>query len=567
LNETINSWQFGKSLGEIDWGTANTAEQPSQSLTVTTESAVPAPPPLTPQQRYALSYGAYKSITTIADIIAMARIRVYVDDEEVQAGPAFDVMQRPAPGVSPRALLNAQTQWWLIAGEMASRSIAPMVPGGAGWITPLCPLRHFLEPVDPYNPETADDVKAWQVTFRTGQSRAIHGREISFDANFNPVDPFSIRGIAPLAVLGLVVDGGIGADRFSRDYIRNGARPATQVNLGQSATPDDREAYLRQFKNDFSYWNGNAGGVLVTSGSDKVSVDALGQAFDDSFIQYSLQAEQKCNRFWKIPGIVASTSDNSRHDTSGDEIEVFTDFTLGPISQIISEHLSRHLSRQYDPRNVTRSRPREQQKPRGERLERALAESKAAGRRLTAFVDLDEVPIIARSRLHKIEHVQKLREATMTSPHAACAFVGLHELNLDDRPERKELWQQNNIVCITKPEINKDLVPGIKSPEERDADVAKKLAPPTAPASRTRTPAKPRASRKVRKAFARDIGRLLIVKARDGEPLGLSEGDAIAEKHGIDTLEVRRVRSVTKSMSEPDVKAWLKTYQPEATDE
>ncbi len=73
------------------------------------------------------------------------------------------------------------------------------------------------------------------------------------------------------------------------------------------------------------------------------------------------------------------------------------------------------------------------------------------------FTDLREY--CKRMGWEVAEYAEKMRTAFMLSPQKAEEWVGL-DFD-DDRPERKELWVQNNQACVTRPELNSQLVPGV----------------------------------------------------------------------------------------------------------
>jgi hypothetical protein len=274
---------------------------------------------------------------------------------------------------------------------------------------------------------------------------------------------------------------------------------------------------------------------MVVAGKD-VKVEQLEQPFQDgAFMEMMKRGDLKVGQLYRVPAVNMGIYDKTRFDTANEERKLFLEETLVPQCELISEALQAQL---VDPffafSPVQRRRPR---KPNGDEgmsksLDRQFekARSERADSNLVVLIDTDTLPIASDVALAKAEYAEKLKSTFMLSPRRAEEWCGF---DFDDeRPERDEIWAQNNVVCITDPKLNASLVPGVKPDGEKPAGDGDKPKPAAEdkprPAAKKELSDDERALVEKAKRLFRGLRRLTLEKmATDEELWSLSDADPL----------------------------------------
>jgi HK97 family phage portal protein len=552
--DTFSDVVLDKSIHDDDlFGAPAPAAAGPSGLTFSTASR--RPNPYSPETRYRLSPAFNKSISIIANQISRAKWRFYTaNGNEIGSGRIIDLFNRPTPGMSMQSLLAELVSWWDIRGEMAFVS-EPDIDKSGG-ILPLNP--NMLTLREPIRPKHRGEVATWHYVFKNGKPQTIADLMIGFEANFN-TDPHSIRGLPPALTCGTQADSGIRAWNYNRDFFQNGAMPSALVNLGATARKSDVDSFRREFSEDYGHYAGNSHKIMVTKGSDKVSIDPLSQEFDGEFLKFMMQADDAIYAFYNVPGILQASSLNksSRYDTSAEELEIFLEMTLLPRMQRITELFQRDLIDRH--LQFTNFQRKNNKREGGDgsptpRLTKALEATleKAGGRNIVALLDPDTLPIMSKVMQLRAKSVGEVRANLGLSFTEAADWVGI---DIPHRVERDDIYVPNNQFNISDLKKNEKLIPGVAPKPEAAKPAAKKavVAEPV-------VEQKPEIPRKVRKAFAREMRALTLTKAASDEMWSLADGDAVAEKHGVPAVEVRSLFLKLRGAADP--REFFRTYDP-----
>jgi HK97 family phage portal protein len=421
-------------------------------------------PNLSPMEQYAQSVAVNAAVNAIAAQISKAKVRLFArnNGEEINGGPLFDILNRPAPKMTTRKFIREIVCWYNIAGKYAIYMNADGAGGTPTRLIPLCPYKLAHE--KPTMPRHPGDVHQWRYTWCDGTVEHIRGDYIAYDRMFNP-DPTSIDGLSPLVVGAVNTTAQVEAEKYNKVHFENAGVPSHIVVLPDGVPKQHREDFERKYRAEFGTYNSNAHKVMVVAGKD-VDVKPIEQPFQDgAFMEMMKRQDLKVGQLYRVPAINMGIYDKTRFDTAGEERKLFLEETLTPECEAISECLQQQVvDVHFAFSKFSVSRPR---KPSGNKFASKSAErlfekarSEHPDSPIVVCIDSDTLPVANEVALARAEYLQKLREAAMLSPFDACEFLGLDFE--DDRPERKEIWASGtNIVCITKPELNAKLTPGV----------------------------------------------------------------------------------------------------------
>lgn len=568
LTDLIN-----KGVRDVDWGNP-VMWQGTQSLagatgSVTVQAAQATKKNVTPYEAYSFNVAVNAAVGAIRSQFGQAQGRLFNrGGEEINGGELYDVLKMPAPGMSYCRWIEEIAAWYNIAGEFAIR-VGESTGGFPRTLTPLCPA--MLEAEKPVNPRTPGQVVQWRYAWADGATEYIRGDYLAFDRMFNP-NPFSIRGLSPLVVGAVQISGQIAAESYNKSFFDNGGIPSHLVVLPDGVPKAHREDFEKRYLSEYGRWNSNAHKVMVVSGKD-VKVESLEEPFQDgAFMEMMKRGDLKVGQLYRVPAINMGIYDKTRFDTANEERKLFLEETLKPQAAVLSATIQQQIiDRHYRFSNFSVRRPRK-----GERMSKSMdrlfekARSEQGDSPIIFLIDPDTLPVANEVALSKMEHVQKLRDATMISPDAATKFVGL-EVD-DERPERKEIWAENKFVCITDPDINAKLVPGVTGPDGKEPGENKPPAEKK-PAAKPKKELTPAEAKRVdyAKTVLFKLRKLALEKLSDGELFGLSDGDALnTNNDGVVWAEIRQIRHALRTICSDEsldkagkvdaAKTWLNRY-------
>ncbi len=499
---------------------------------------------LTPAEQYSLSIPVHSANAAIAQNISKAKGRLFTKSgEEIIGGPLFDLLRRPAPGLSYKKLIWEVSSWFNITGEFMIYQLMG-ADGKPARLLPLNPASALI--ANPTLPRTPGDIVAWFYTWADGVTDTLPAAQICFERDFNP-NPYSVRGLSKLLVGGLMVTAGHYIEKYNKQFFENGAVPSHIVTLGDGVPRQVREDFEKRWTAEFGRYSDSAHKVAVVSGKD-VKVAPIEQSFQDgAFMEMQKHINLKVGQLYRVPAINMGIYDNAtRFQTVNEERKVFIEETLAPQCELISDAIQHQIvDRHFAFSEVQRRRPR-LTKSMDAMLQKAQAENGESN--IIFLIDIDTLPVAHDVKLVMTENALKLREAYMISPAAAERWAGM---DFDDpRPEREEIWAESKYVCITDPSINAALVPGVKpageegeekpGEEKPDKPATKALDDPPPPVQLTHDS---RAVLKKAEKFYRALRRLTLERmAEDGELWSLTDGDALNELGEPLHTEIRKAR-------------------------
>lgn len=433
---------------------------------VTVQAAQATKKNVTPSEAYSFNIAVNAAVGAIMHQFGQAQGRLFNrGGEEINGGELYEVLKMPAPGMSYCRWIEDVAAWYNITGEFAIR-VGELEGNFPRTLTPLCPA--MLEPEKPVSPRSPGQVVQWRYVWADGATEYIRGDYLAFDRMFNP-NPYSIRGLSPLVVGAVQISGQIAAEAYNKSFFDNGGIPSHLVVLPDGVPKQHREDFEKRYLSEYGRWNSNAHKVMVVAGKD-VDVKSLEEPFQDgAFMEMMKRGDLKVGQLYRVPAINMGIYDKTRFDTANEERKLFLEETLKPQAAVLSAAIQQQIiDRHYRFSSVTVRRPRKGERTMGKAMDRMFekARSERPDSPIIFCIDPDTLPVANDVALAKMEHVQKLRDATMISPADATEYVGL-DIE-DDRPERREIWAENKFVCITDPDINAKLVPGVAGEKPGD---------------------------------------------------------------------------------------------------
>jgi HK97 family phage portal protein len=537
---------------------------------------------LTPTEQYELSIAVNAAVNVISSQISKAKLRLFSrNGEEINGGPLYELFRRPSKRMTIRRFVREIVCWFNIAGEYAIHLQA----GPDGVPVAMTALNPYALTIErPSQPRTLGDVAQWKYWWADGTTELIRADYLPFDKMFNP-NHGTVRGLSPLVTGGVQVSGSVAAERYNKTHFDNGGIPSHLIVLPDGTPYQHRKDFEQRYLAEHGYFGDNAHKVMVVAGKD-VRFESLEEPFQDgAFMQMMQRGDVKVAQLYRIPAINAGIYDKTRYDSAPEERKVFFEETLQPECESISECFQHQI---VDPHfafsKFSVSRPRRH----GEKVltksmdcvfEKARFDRPDSS--IIALIDTDTLPIANEIALAKMEHVEKLQEAAMISPADASEFVGLDIK--DDREERSQIWSKKGIVCITKPELNAQLTPGVGGgpggQKPGDGGAGAGSAPGGKPNKPSKSPAKKELTADDRNRLAQakrtlfDLRKLALSKMDGGEMFGLADGDAL--NTGQDKAvwaEIRAARHALRKICEDgaldkaakveQAREWFNKYKP-----
>lgn len=521
---------------------------------------------LSPEECYRLSIAVNAAVNAIARNISKAKIRLFTKNgEEINGGPLYELLRRPAAGMSQRKWLWEAACWLNIAGELPVW--AQENAGQVNALPILCPTQLFIKsPVVP--PRSIDEVVQWRYRWADGGESLIRGDHLLFERLFN-TDHASVRGLSPLVTGTVEVTAQHNASLYNKTFFDNNAIPSHILKLPDGVPEATRKDIERRYLSEHGVYGNNAHKTFVISGNDAEFMP-IEQPFQEAaFVELQKRVDYKVGQLYRVPAIELGIYDKTRFDTAAEERKLFVESTLMPQIDALTEMLQHGLvDRFFGLSQFTVSRPRATRKPvpdgtqgrktRFERMvEKAMDERPTTGR-IVLLIDADTMPVMGDVRLAKMEHAEKLQKTYKLSANQTAEYLGddLPDEGADE-PARTNVFTENNLVDQTDPERNKKFVPGLipkPAGEGAGAGASGGAKPPSAKSDDLSTPLShsphpvtctPESREKIEKAqkFLRELRRRTIDRMVGDEELwSLSEADSINELGPEMAKEIRLLR-------------------------
>jgi hypothetical protein len=358
---------------------------------------------------------------------------------------------------------------------------------------------------------------------------------------------------------------------YNKTFFQNDSIPQGMLVLPEGLPRAQREDFERKFLSQFQsdHRRHNWHKMFVASGGKDVRFEPIEQPFQDgAFMESQKHSDEKIGQMFGVPPIEMHNLAKTRFDTADDERRMFAETTiqyhLGRLQRTIQTQL-------IDPYFALSEY--ETGKPVGKSLERQYEKArtgKGPGS-IVLLLDADTMPIMVSVRASIIESAKAFRDTTMASAEATNKYFNIELDDPQNDELRKEVWAQNNIICLSDPSRNAELVPGIKPGEAGGDGPPKPAADKPKPKPKKELSAAERKRLDYAKATLFKIRKLALAHISDGEMFGLADGDALnTENDKAVWGEIRQVRHALRSICEDAAldkaakveaaKAWLGRY-------
>jgi HK97 family phage portal protein len=502
---------LGKSIHDAVWSPVGSSNTNGLSLS----GVAGSDKDLTPVQCYAYSIPVYAAVNAIARNASKAKIRLFSrsGDEEILGGPAYELLQKPAPYLSSSAFLHYWFSWINILGEFnALKKLDER--GYPKSMFPLDARRLQIEqPTRP--PETPEDVSTWKYWWPSGRSQEIPANRLVHEAFFNPED--CVRGLSPMLVGGPLVTTGHHALAYNKSFFENFAIPSHIVVMPEGVPKQQRDDFERKYLSMYQGYK-NSHKAFVAYGSKDIKVEQLEQPFQDGqFMDMLRWAVMQVGMLLKVPAIEMGIYDKTRFDTAAEERKLFVESTLMPQMQMVGESLQMQVVDPHFAFSATSTRRKAKfTKAMDEQYEQAKTDR--PGSEIIVLLDADALPIMNSVNLMKVEQAKGLIENLHYSAKEAIDYVGLDG---PERKEREDVWIDSKLVNITHPEFNHKLQPKPEPAAKPSGGAKPKPKPKELTAAQ-------KAQVKSAEKFIRKLRKLTMEHVERGFLWGLDEADELA---------------------------------------
>jgi HK97 family phage portal protein len=508
--------------GEDGWGHTSTALDVEAVRTTATA--------LSPEQAYAKTIAVNSAVSAIARNLSKAKLRLFTKSgREITGGPLYDLFKHPVPGMSTRRWLLEIVSWYNIRGEFDC--LKGLKDGRPEFLLPLSP--QALDTVSPTMPRSRQQVTRWRYNYPDGAWVEFGGYELLSETMFNPLS--AVRGLPPTEVGALQIGTDFHANRYNRSFFENDATPSYVFVLPEGTARKDRDIFKRELLQRHGTFGGHAHTAAVVSGKD-VHIEKINDRQQDgSFNETLRQMHADVAMLYHVPAIEMGIYDKSRFDTAAEERKLFVESTLAPEADAISEALQHQVVDMFPGWTFTTEAPRRMSKAFTESYEKAMDERDNSS--VIVLLDLDTLPIMAAVKASMISTAKEFRNTLNLS---AQETIDYFKLDIESRPEREDVWVDQNLRNITHPEMNATLNP--QKPEP-GADKKPEAKPETKPAKKEANPDERRVLLALRK--------LTLSKMDEGDMWTLAEADALNDVPALKTT-IRLIRNDMKAARDSD---------------
>ena len=277
MKKTSKKSDIEKGINDVSWGATN-------GVNATTVAGLMAiDHSLTPAESYQLSIDLKRAIMARATI-ARAKLRFFSRKhaEEIVTGDAVSLFKCPAPGWTTYRFLNELVSNWHLGGEYvislleSEKVLQPQnqrAPSKLAGMYPLNPLRlHIVEPITAVD---ASQVIQWRYMWQNGLQTFYGPGSIVFYPNFNPLN--NARGMAPVFAGVNEISANYQATRYNKQFFANNMEPSHVVILPPGITPQDKEAFIKEYFSMHSGYAGQAFKACVVEGGTGFEIKQLQQ--------------------------------------------------------------------------------------------------------------------------------------------------------------------------------------------------------------------------------------------------------------------------------------------------
>lgn len=420
---------------------------------------------LSPSDSYALNIAVNAAVNAIAQNIAKAAVRIFLrDGTEVFDGELYQLLRRPNNQQNGAAFITDFIRWYNIQGESAAlKSYGP--DGSVVELRVLNPSLLQIWPANRY--KTRDDIDEWRYLWNDGTFAPLPDSSLIFTANLNPIDP--VRGLSPTSVAATEIGILHWSARSNLARQQNGGIPSHLIVLPENTPRKERDDFERKYLAQHNNYGHNGNKVLVVSGGDVKFVPLDNSVKDGEWMGLRQQMLAQVAMIYRIPAIEIGLYDKTRFDTAGEERKLFLESTLMPQIEMLTATLQRQLvdANFSIAGSSTISRPAKMRRSLADKFDARLAASNSD---LIILVDSDTLPIAHEVMAAQADRADKLRHAFGLSLQETCDMFGLE---VDDRPERKDVYLLATDRNITQPEKNVEIMAaGMKANGSADGSPA-----------------------------------------------------------------------------------------------
>ncbi len=164
---------------------------------------------------------------------------------------------------------------------------------------------------------------------------------------------------------------------------------------------------------------------------------------------------------------------------------MFVESCLMPQMEDVSEIIQHQVVDRFfafSPVQTTNDKERRMTKGMTECLEKARADRPDSN--ILFMLDPDTLPIMSDVMLGKMQYAEKLRDNLNMSPWEVSEWL---KLDVQDTPEKRDVWIKNDRLNITHPEMNAQLVPGVSSQQDQGGSSGGKNSDTKSPKATTST--------------------------------------------------------------------------------
>lgn len=402
---------------------------------------------LSPTQQRMLSIAVVRAITSIANNVSQAKVRLFTDTgREITGGRLYDLIHRPFPKTSWRKFCFDVMTFWNTYGEYF---ISPS-DERVSELRLLHPNR--IQVWEPRRPRSRGDVSQWKYSWSDGTQEYIRDDFVISDAMFNPDPSEPVRGLSPLETGAVQVSSSYYAGQYNRKFFENSAIPSHILALTGGIPRAQREELERKYFAEQGTY-ANAHKTFVVSGIEDAKFLSLEQPFQEgAFMEVQKWAYMQVGQLFGVPAVEMGIYDKTRFDTAAEERKQYVESTLAPQADRLSESLQIQLVDRYFAFSDYSTESVRLGSSLSEKFEKARA-GRGIGS-IVLLIDIDTLPIMGAVKAAQIENAMKFRDTLLMSPQEVADFFKIDIPG--GREERQDVYAPQTHRNITHPEKNPD---------------------------------------------------------------------------------------------------------------
>jgi HK97 family phage portal protein len=509
---------------------------------------------LGPAEAFALSIDLQSAQSAITNQFFKVPVRLFYarSGDEIETGDVVDFFRRPAPNYTTGAWLSELVNWKGLYGEIA----ASVLQAGKGKINavPISPGRLAFQ--TPTNPRVLGDIQQWRYIWPNGTIDIINSDSLVYWKNFNPMSP--VRGLSPVLAGVNEISAGYEAVAYNKRFFSNNAEPSHIVVLPDAISPEDKEAFEKEYMAMHSTYSGQSHRVMFVSGTN-VEVKPISTQIKDAQFQVLQQmVTAKIAQLKKIPAAEMGVYDKTRFETIDAEREMFFENTLLPESELLTQVLQHQIvDRYFTNTKTTRAGGKKLSKSLMHRVEKARVEQ--GDSEILVVLDMDALPIALKVKQSKLAYAVNYQQAFKVSPRAAAEEIGIE---IEETPANQQVWVQSTEAPYVDPAVAAQQAQDIAAAAQPDqVDANEPQEPDEQQASETDKSAAKSFAKAVRKLWldAFDAGKL--PKLADADKLNTSGNEKIMRQIRLDYVALKQIKSDDLEDRKDSVRSYLnKTY-------